>query len=318
MSKKFGLGKGLDFLLPQDDKAKEPKQEKISPVRTTRKSSKPSVAKPAAPKAEKEVEPLTEKLDINRIKPNKEQARKIFDETRLLELAESIKEHGIIQPLVVTKSKTGEDYMIVAGERRWRAAKRAGLKEVPVVYATFSDQQVMEISLIENIQRADLNPVEEAAAYKRLMDDFDMTQEQISKRVGKSRVAISNTIRLMNLDERVIDYLSDGVITEGHGRALLASPDKDFQYKIAQRIIDEGMSVRETEKLIKNYDKMKDLRSRERKKDVFLEDLAARIGGYFGTKVSFKPKSKNRGKIEIEYYNQEDLDRILEILHVDE
>lgn len=290
MSKKFGLGKGLDSLLPTED-----------PVKTTENSVKAS-----------------DKLNINNLKPNKEQPRKHFDETRLMELSESIKEHGIIQPILVTKEKTGSDYIIVAGERRWRAAKKAGLKEVPVVQMELTDKQLMEVSLIENIQRQDLNPVEEAWAFKKLTDEFSMTQEEISRQVGKSRTAISNTMRLLNLDERVLDYLADGVISEGHGRALLAVSDGDLQYKICQKFIDEGMSVRDAESYIRNYDKMKLLRSKERKKDIFLADLEKEIGGYLGTKVTFRQKNKNRGKIEIEYYNQDDLDRILEILKADE
>ncbi len=290
MSKKFGLGKGLDSLLPVDEPLK-----------------KPEISIKA-----------TDKLDINLLKANKEQPRKHFDETALMELSESIKEHGIIQPILVTRDNNGVDYIIVAGERRWRAAKKAGLKEVPVVELSLSDKEQMEISLIENIQRQDLNSIEEAQAYKKLIDDFDMTQEEISRQVGKSRVAITNTLRLLNLDDRVQEYLTDGVISEGHGRALLAVPDKDLQYLISQRIIDEGMSVRSAESYIRNYDKMKELRSKERKKDIYLEDLERRVSGFLGTKVTFRQKAKNRGKIEIEYYDQEDLDRILSILNAED
>lgn len=290
MSKKFGLGKGLDSLLPVDEPVK-----------------KPEISIKA-----------TDKLDINLLKANKEQPRKHFDETALMELSESIKEHGIIQPILVTRDNNGVDYIIVAGERRWRAAKKAGLKEVPVVELSLSDKEQMEISLIENIQRQDLNSIEEAQAYKKLIDDFDMTQEEISRQVGKSRVAITNTLRLLNLDDRVQEYLTDGVISEGHGRALLAVPDKDLQYLISQRIIDEGMSVRSAESYIRNYDKMKELRSKERKKDIYLEDLERRVSGFLGTKVTFRQKAKNRGKIEIEYYDQEDLDRILSILNAED
>lgn len=290
MSKKFGLGKGLDSLLPTED-----------PVKSSEAGIKAS-----------------DKLNINNLKPNKEQPRKNFDETKLMELSESIKEHGVIQPILVMKDKTSNDFIIVAGERRWRAAKKAGLKEVPVVQMELSDKQLMEVSLIENIQRQDLNPVEEAWAFKKLTDEFAMTQEEVSRQVGKSRTAISNTIRLLNLDRQVLDYLADGVITEGHGRALLAVTDGELQYKICQKIIDEGMSVRDAESYIRNYDKMKLLRSKERKKDIFLADLEKEIGGYLGTKVTFRQKNKNRGKIEIEYYNQDDLDRILEILKADE
>lgn len=289
MSKKFGLGKGLNSLLPND------------PVIEPEISVKSS-----------------DKLDINKLKPNKEQPRKHFEETSLMELSESIKEHGIIQPILVTREKNGSDFVIVAGERRWRAAKKAGLKEVPVVEMSLSDKETMEISLIENIQRQDLNSIEEAMAYKRLIDDFDMTQQELSRQVGKSRVAITNTLRLLNLDGRVQEYLTDGVISEGHGRALLAVTDRELQYKICQRIIDEGMSVRNAESYIRNYDKMKELRSKERKKDIYLEDLERRVSGYLGTKVTFRQKTKNRGKIEIEYYDQDDLERILSILNAEE
>ncbi|PKK39857.1 Chromosome (plasmid) partitioning protein ParB [Clostridiaceae bacterium JG1575] len=290
MSKKFGLGKGLNSLLPSE-----------SPV------SPSQVEAPAA-----------DKISINRLKPNKEQPRKHFDDDRLMELAESIRLHGIIQPILVTKAENGTDYVIVAGERRWRAAKKAGLKEVPVVPMDLSDQGLMEVSLIENIQRQDLNPVEEATAFQKLIESFQLTQEEIAQRVGKSRSAVANTLRLLQLDARVLDYLAQGVISEGHGRALLGLSDGELQYKICQKIIDEGFSVREAESYIRNYDKMQELRSKERKKDVFLEDLEKRIGGFLGTKVTFRQKNKNRGKIEIEYYNQDDLNRILDILQGEE
>lgn len=280
MAKKFGLGKGLDVLLPTQT-------EVTNDIDTTVKY-----------------------MDINKIKPNKNQARKIFDENKISELAESVKLHGIIQPLVLKNDSKSGDYIIVAGERRWRAAKQAGLKEVPVVFRELDDKELMEISLIENIQRQDLNPVEEASAYQVLLKDFEMTQEDLSKRIGKSRVAITNTIRLLNLDERVLEYLSDSVITEGHGRALLAIPDKDTQYKLAQRIIDERLSVRQTEDIIKNIGKEKP-NVALKKKDLFIADLETRVAGLLGTKVIFKPKSKNKGKIEIEYYSTEELERIL-------
>ncbi len=284
MSRKFGLGKGLDSLLPTE--------------------------------SEEEVK-QSDKISINKIKPNKNQPRRHFDDSKLTELTESIKEHGIIQPIIVMKDKNGRDYIIVAGERRWRAAKQAGLKEVPVVYMDLDNRKLLEISLIENIQRQDLNPVEEAQAFKRLMDDHGLKQEEISSRVGKSRVAITNTMRLLNLDERVLEYLKEGVITEGHGRALLALPSGDLQLKVCQKAIDEGLSVRALETYIKTQDKMKKLRSTEKKKDVFLKDLEEKITGVLGTRVTFKPKTKTKGKIEIEYYSNEDLDRILEIFKLE-
>lgn len=282
MAKKFGLGKGLDILLPVDE-VKE--YENISTVSNS--------------------------MDINRIKPNKGQARKHFDEVKIAELSESIKLHGIIQPLVLKKDIKSDDYIIVAGERRWRAAKLAGLKEVPVVFKELGDKELMEVSLIENIQRQDLNPVEEAQAYKVLVNDFKMTQEEVSQRVGKSRVAISNTMRLLNLDERVLEYLIDSVVTEGHGRALLGVVDKDVQYRLAQRIIDDKLSVRQTEDIIKNLGKEKPV-AKSKKNDVFIKDLENRVSSILGTKVTFKPKTKNKGKIEIEYYSNEELERILD------
>ncbi len=291
MTRKSVLGKGLDVLLP----VKEKEDEKVN-----------------------EVIKATDILDINRIKPNKNQPRKVFDDEKIQELSGSIKDNGIIQPIVVKKDPGGNDYIIVAGERRWRAAKLAGLKEVPVVLREVDDRALLTVSLIENIQRQDLNPVEEARAFKRLIEDFDMTQEEVSAKIGKSRVSVTNTLRLLNLDDRVLDYVSQGVISEGHGRALLAVEDKEIQYRTCQKIIDEAMSVRQAESYIKSFEKMKDIRGREKKKDVFLKDLEDRITTILGTKVVFKPRTKSRGRIEIEYYSSEDLERILEHLDAHE
>lgn len=283
MSRKFGLGKGLDSLLPAET------QEEVR---------------------------QTDKVSINRIKPNKNQPRKHFDDIKLSELTESVKIHGIIQPILVKKDEKGSDFVIVAGERRWRAAKLAGLKEVPVVMMDLDDRKVTELSLIENIQRQDLNPVEEAMAYKKLIDEYGMTQEEVSEKIGKSRVAITNTLRLLNLDERVLEYLIGGVITEGHGRALLALPDGDRQLAACQKAIDEGLSVRALEEYIKNHDRMKKIRNTVKQKDVFIKDLEEKMTHTLGTRVTFRPKTKSKGKIEIEYYSEEDLERILEILKV--
>jgi ParB family chromosome partitioning protein len=188
-------------------------------------------------------------ISIHKIKSDEKQPRKSFDSEKIAELAESIKTHGIIQPLILRKYKD-DQYIIVAGERRWRAAKMAGLKEIPAVIMELSDKDILEVSLIENIQRQDLNPIEEALAYRKLLDDFKITQEELSKRIGKSRVAITNTIRLTNLDERVQQYIIESIITEGHGRALLAISDKGKQYEVAQKVIDEKLSVRDLERLI--------------------------------------------------------------------
>ena len=285
MNKKFGLGKGLGALIPEE--------------------------------IEVEVNDITNEISIDLVLPNDGQPRKKFDEEKILQLSESIREHGIIQPIIVKKEHN--KYIIIAGERRWRAAKLAGLKKVPVIVMNLSDKNILEISLIENIQRQDLNPIEEANAYRKLIDEHKLTQEELSKRIGKSRTAIANCMRLLNLDKRVQDYLIDGVISEGHGRALLSLDKGDLQYNIAQAIIDENLSVRETEKLIKNILENKD--NKEKKEDKpevnnpYYSDLKNRLEDFFGTKVYLNNK-KNKGKIEIEYYSEDDLQRILDILHL--
>jgi len=278
MAKKFGLGRGLDKLIPEDD-------ENIGI------------------------------LDINKIKPNKKQPRKYFDEEKIAMLAESIKEHGMIQPIIVQKEE--EDYSIVAGERRWRAAKKANLKEVPVIIMDITESAVLEISLIENIQRQDLNPIEEANAYKRLIGDFKLTQEELSKKIGKSRTSISNTMRLINLDDRVQEFLVEEILSEGHGRAILTIENKDDQYTLAQKVVDENLNVRETESLASNFYKVKPV-ARKVRLDPYYKDVEKRLAKSIGTKVSLKPKARNKGKIEIEYYSMDDLNRILDHLKLEE
>ena len=280
-TRKHGLGKGLGALIPEE-------------------KEKPNNS--------------TINIPMNLIKANEEQPRKNFDEEKILQLAESIKDHGVVQPIVLKKD--GNTYTIVAGERRWRAAKSLALKEIPAVVMDLTEKQVLEISLIENIQREDLNPIEEAIAYKKLLNEFDLTQEELAKRIGKSRVAVTNIVRLLNLDQRVQDYLIDGVITEGHGRALLSIEDHDMQYKIAQTIIDEGLNVREIEKLIKDLGKEQS--NKEKKvttENPFYNDIKDRLEVYFGTRVLVSNK-KDKGKIEIEYYSEDDLQRILDILKI--
>lgn len=282
MNKKFGLGKGLGALLPDEDIVEEGSVSKI---------------------------------DINLIKANETQPRRYFDEEKIAQLAQSIKEHGIVQPIVLKKED--KSYTIVAGERRWRAAKLIGLREIPAVVMELDDKQILEISLIENLQREDLNPIEEAVAYKRLIDEFNMTQEELGVKVGKSRTAVTNSIRLLNLDNRVQEYLIEGVISEGHGRALLGIENKELQYSLAQKIIDEVLSVRQTEELIRNAsqgDVKKKDKEKTTKNNPFLNDIKYRLESYFGTKVQLTSKDNNKGKIEIEYYSEEDLNRILEIL----
>ncbi|MDD6793976.1 MAG: ParB/RepB/Spo0J family partition protein [Clostridiaceae bacterium] len=285
MSKKFALGKGLGALIPEDT-LKEEKNNNLM-------------------------------VSINEIKNNSEQPRKTFDNEKIAELAESIKHNGIIQPLILRKVEDG--YVIVAGERRWRAAKLVGLKEVPAIVMELTDKQVLEISLIENIQRQDLNPIEEALAYMKLLSEFNLTQEELSKRLGKSRTSITNSMRLINLDERVQQYLVDGVLSEGHGRALLRIQLKDVQYEVAQRVIDEKLSVRELEKIVKNMMAAQDggkIKFDEKKElNPYYKDIKDRLQNYFGTKVNLSAK-KNKGKIEIEYYSEEDLQRILDIINL--
>ena len=255
----------------------------------------------------------TKYISINQIKANEEQPRKYFDNDKISKLAESIKQHGIIQPLVVMKDN--DVYTIVAGERRWRAAKMLGLSEVPVVIMELTEKELLEVSLIENIQREDLNPIEEAIAYKKLLEEFKITQEELGKKVGKSRAVIANCIRLLNLDSRVQSYLIDGVISEGHARLLLGLENLDLQYELAQKIIDDGLSVRETERLIKKieHEKQEKVEKNNNMNSVYLDDIKSKLEGKFGTKIVLKEKN-NKGKIEIEYYSPEDLQRILDII----
>ncbi len=282
MNKKFGLGKGLGALIREEE--------------TTEENS--SVLK----------------ISMNLIKANKDQPRKSFDPEKISELAQSIKEHGVIQPIILNKEE--DTYVVIAGERRFRAAKSIGLKEIPAIIMNIDDKEVLEISLIENIQREDLNPIEEAIAYKKLLIDFNLTQEEISKKVSKSRTAITNCMRLLNLDERVQDYLIDGVISEGHGRAILGLNDKETQYEIAQMVIDDSLNVRQTEKLVKNVENEKKERVIEKQNDIYYKDIMNKLENRFGTKVFINSKNKNKGKIEIEYYSEEDFERILEVFNI--
>lgn len=280
MNKKSALGKGLGALIP------EKSQENKDSINT---------------------------ISINLIKPNNEQPRKNFDEEKIGYLAQSIKEHGIIQPLVLKKE--GNLYTIVAGERRWRAAKLVGIKKIPAVVMDLDDRSVLEISLIENIQRQDLNCIEEAQAYKNLIQEFKITQDILSIRIGKSRAAIANCMRLLALDKRVQQYLIDGVITEGHGRALLALKENELQYKLSQTIIDENLSVRQTERIIKNIYKEKKNNDNIKDNEIspYYKDIKSKLESLFDTKVNLQ-NNKNKGKIEIEYYSEDDLQRILDIL----
>ena len=258
-------------------------------------------------------------VPINDIEPNHLQPRTRFDEDSLHELADSIKQYGIIEPLIVQKKE--KRFEIVAGERRWRAARIAGLKEVPVVVREFSENEIFTIALIENLQREDLNPIEEAVAYQKLIQDLNLKQEEVAEKVSKSRTAITNSMRLLKLDQRVQQMLIDEMITEGHGRALVPITDLEEQFKIAMKVFDEKLSVRETEKLIKKIqedkEKLKSSNKTEEKDDSFIyRGLEEKLRQVLGTKVEIKKKAKKGGKIEIEYYSIEELERIVELLEV--
>ncbi|MCI8300088.1 MAG: ParB/RepB/Spo0J family partition protein [Lachnospiraceae bacterium] len=286
-----GLGKGLDIMLP----------DKIGSANSEGKN-KPEIGKDVV------------YVKIGKVEPNREQPRKNFDEDTLLELSESLKQYGILQPLLVQDKK--DYYEIIAGERRWRAAKIAGLKEIPVIIKELTDQEMVEISLIENIQRENLNPIEEALAFKRLIDEFQLKQDELAERVSKSRTAVTNAMRLLKLDERVQQMVIDDLLTTGHARALLSITDNDKQYTLAQQIFDEKLSVRETEKLIKKLQKQKAEEPKvaeDHDLSVFFEDLEQKLKNIMGTKVFIHQKNKEKGKIEIEYYSTEELERIMEL-----
>ena len=253
-------------------------------------------------------------IDINKIKPNPNQPRKNFDQDALNELAASIKVHGIVQPIVLNQQPNGQ-YLIIAGERRWRAANICGLKTVPAVIKNYTDKQIKEISIIENLQREDLNPVEEAMAYKRLIDEFNLKQDEIAERISKSRTAITNSLRLLKLDSRVQQMMVDEMISAGHARAILGIEDKEKQYSVAKKVFDEKLSVRETEKMVKQIanPSTKKEKVSNPAEDAIYESLEEKMKGITGTKVFIHRKKNNKGKIEIEYYSRDDLERIIDL-----
>lgn len=294
--KRNGLGKGLDSLIPN-------------------KSDKPKVQ---PEKKEKKAENIKEEtgeimVKINQVEPNRDQPRKDFDEDSLMELADSIKQFGILQPLIVKKKK--DYYEIIAGERRWRAAKIAGVKEVPIIVKEYSDQEIVEISLIENIQRENLNPIEEAMAFKRLLEEFNLKQDEVAERVSKSRTAVTNSMRLLKLSKKVQQMIIDDMISTGHARALLAIDDEEQQYILANKIFDEKLSVRETEKLVKALKNPKKEVKKEKPEHTFVYDnIEEQLKNIIGTKVSVNPKANGKGRIEIEYYSEEELERIYDLI----
>ena len=307
MAQRKGLGKGVDALIPTAESRKSLKQEVEKPKTKV-------VEKEVVKEVVKEVKvPADTNLPVSSIEPNRNQPRKNFDKTELEELADSIKRYGIIQPLVVQKKN--DYYEIIAGERRWRAAKLAKLKEVPVVIKEYEPQEASEIALIENLQRSDLNPIEEAKAYKNLIEEYDLRQEDVATRLSKSRSAITNSLRLLNLSDNVQAMIEAGDLQMGHARALLGLENEDLQEKTAKTIVDKGLSVRETEKLVKSilHPKQKKLpiptqNTAEMKR---LEDKMKEI---FGTKVSINHKANGKGKIEIDYYSTEEFERLFELI----
>ena len=316
--KRGGLGKGLDAMIPVLDS-----------TATKKKTGRTAIDKEALQNAAKEAHKhQKEKMEfegkpgeqvqivkLTKVEPSREQPRKQFDADALQELAESIKQFGVLQPLLVQKKE--DYYEIIAGERRWRASKLAGLKEVPVIVKEFTEQEAVEISLIENIQREDLNPIEEAMAYKRLMEEFHLKQDAIAERVSKSRTAVTNSMRLLKLDDRVQQMLIDEMISTGHARALLALESKDAQAEAAVKVFDEKLSVRETERLVKellNPVQKKEEKPKNQAEELVYKNLEEKIKQIIGSKVAINRRTDNKGKIEIEYYSQEELERIVELL----
>ena len=294
--KKKGLGKGLDSLIP-DNKS-------INSIQP---------AKVSAPKKEEKIKDGVLMMKTNEVEPNREQPRKNFDEDALLELADSIKQFGVLQPLLVRKRK--DYYEIIAGERRWRAAKMAGVKEVPVIVKEYTDQEILEIGLIENIQRENLNPIEEAIAFKRLLEEFNLKQDEVAERVSKSRTAVTNSMRLLKLNDKVQQMIIDDMISTGHARALLAIDDPELQYTLANKIFDEKLSVREIEKLVKEIKNPKKKKEKKKAENEFIyRDLEDKMKDVFGTKVSIASKGKGKGKIEIEYYSDDELEHLFDMM----
>lgn len=294
--KKSGLGKGLDSLIKYNSSAK-----------------KTAAANTSSENKVEEMKSGEQMMKINMVEPNRDQPRKKFEEDALLELADSIKQFGVLQPLLVRKRK--DYYEIIAGERRWRAAKMAGVKEVPVIIKDYTEQEIVEIGLIENIQRENLNPIEEAMAFKKLLEEFNLKQDEVAERVSKSRTAVTNSMRLLKLDERVQEMIVDDMISTGHARALLAIDDKEQQYDLANKIFDEKLSVRETEKLVKEIKNPKKPKMKKKVENEFVyTDLENRMKEVMGTKVNISSKGNGKGKIEIEYYSDDELERMFEMI----
>lgn len=295
-----GLGKGLDALIPAS----------VGNSQTTKTSTK---AKQQEVKEEKkEGETL---VNITKVEPNREQPRKNFDEDALEELAESIKQFGLLQPILVQDRKTY--YEIIAGERRWRAAKKAGLKEVPVIIKNLTEQEIVEIALIENIQREDLNPIEEALAYKKLLTEFNLKQDEVAERVSKSRTAVTNSMRLLKLCDQVQQMIINDMISTGHARALISIEDPEQQYTIAQKVFDEKLSVRDVEKLVKDLGKpvkAKKVPVTDKALEAIYQDIEEKLKQRLSTKVAISSRGNGAGKMEIEFYSHDDLEKLVDLL----
>ena len=299
-----GLGKGLDALIPNviNEKSNDNKNE------NTKYKSTDSTLKEAE-------EGQVKIVNITKIEPNREQPRRNFDEEALEELAESIRQFGLLQPILVHDKKTY--YEIVAGERRWRAAKKAGLKEIPVIIKELTEQEIVEISLIENIQRENLNPIEEAQAYKRLLTEFNLKQEEVAERVSKSRTAVTNSMRLLKLSDSVQQMVIDNMITTGHARALITIEEPEQQYEVAKRVFDEKLNVRDVEKLVKNLNKPvkeKKAVTADKSLEAVYQNIEENLKQKLSTKVNITPKGNGAGKIEIEFYSHDDLEKIMDLL----
>ena len=299
-ARKKGLGKGLDSLIPDNKSVKINQTEKV--LKSLENGD-----------VQVESESGEQMISINKVEPNRDQPRKKFEEDALMELSDSIKQFGVLQPLLVRKRK--DYYEIIAGERRWRAAKMAGIKEIPVIIKDYTEQEIIEIGLIENIQRENLNPIEEAAAYKRLLEEFNLKQDEVAERVSKSRTAVTNSMRLLKLCEKVQQMVIDDMISTGHARALLAIEDADSQYELAVKIFDEKLSVRDVEKLVKDIKNPKRPKVKKIIENEFLyNDLANRMKDVMGTKVNRAAKGNGKGKIEIEYYSDDELERMFDMI----
>lgn len=307
MPTKKGLGRGLNQLIPTGDEART--KSKSTPGGTTK-----TITKEVVKEVVKEVE---QKVKITQIEPNKSQPRKQFDEDALQELADSIKQYGVLEPLIVTKK--GKFYEIIAGERRWRAARLAGVKEVPVVIREYTDREIMEISLIENIQREDLNPIEEALAYESLINEYSLTQEEVAEKVSKNRSTIANSLRLLKLCDEVRQMIIEDKLTTGHARALIPIEDAELQTEAANFIFDNKLSVRDTEiyikKLLSIPKESKENIVATNNLSIFYNDIESRLKDILGAKIAIKSKNNEKGKIEINYYSQDELERITEMLY---